>query len=74
MQHCDGLALFDFSHGLVESLRGVWDIMAGNLIRTQQFSWNPPSLRHDDFYLFLVLKNCRMWGPETPLYLFLEGC
>ena len=43
--------------------------MAGNLIGTQEFSWNPPC-DMTIFTSFWSLKNCGMWGQETPLYFF----
>ena len=57
MQHCDGLALFEFSHSLVDRVP-AWCL--------GYYGWKPDwdsrvflesSLRHDDFYPFLVLKK-----------------
>ena len=59
----------------IECLPGVWDIMAGNLIGTQEFSWNPPcdmtiftsfwSLKivecGDKKLLYIVWKNVDFW-------------
>ena len=74
MQHCDGLALFEFSHSLVDRVP-AWCL--------GYYGWKPDwdsrvflesSLRHDDFYPSLVLKKLQNLGTRNSFIYFLEGC